>query len=364
MATPVRILLVGFGRVGQAFARLLHEKHAQVANQFGLDLQLAGIASSRATWTPGRGKATLTAVLSHMQEGQGLDTLPGVTAGWDGARAIQSLAADILVEATVGGLADGEPCATHLRLALAQGWHAAVASKGALVRQYRELRELARRSNARLRFGAATAAALPTVDFAEFCLAGGSITRIEGILNGTCNFILTEMAHGRLTFEEALQAARARGIAEPDSRLDVEGLDTAAKLVLIANALWDADLRLDDVRVSSITGLRPADMIEAARAGGSLKLLGALWWEKAAGAGEPPRLHASVAPSALPPDHPLARVDGAEKGAVFETDTFGRLAIAGGASSPRGAAAALLRDVIHLARPTLADERRPRQGDR
>jgi homoserine dehydrogenase len=250
----------------------------------------------------------------------------------------------VMLEATTTDLEAGEPAATHLHLALEKGMHVAAASKGALISRSAELGALARTRGVQLRIGAATAAALPTVDFAEFCLAGAEIVRIEGIFNGTSNYVLTRMQADGSDYAEALRAARAKGIAEADPTLDVEGWDTAAKLVLIANALWgDAELQLGDVAVRGITQLDPEALKKAGRSGAVVRLIGSLWWEAQA-------LHATVEPRALGSDHPLAHVDGAEKGATFVTDTMDRLTVVGGRSSPTGAAAALLRDVINLMR--------------
>jgi homoserine dehydrogenase len=241
-----------------------------------------------------------------------------------------------------GSLADGEPSRTHLRLALGRGWHAVTATKVGLVRHYAELQNLARDARVQLRFGAATAAALPTVDFAASGLRGATVERFEGILNGTSNFILSQMSGGRMAYADALAEAQRRGIAEPDPRLDVEGWDTACKLVLIANATWDAGLSLEDVNVTGIQPVTPEWLTQADRHGQVVKLIGSL--ERRGG-----QVIAEVGPRELGFDHPLAHVNGTEKGATFRTDTLGVLTVTGGKSDPRGAAAALLRDILHIA---------------
>lgn len=330
------------GKVGQAFATLVVQRRAILAQRYGVDLQLEGIASSNALWQAKKGPPIET-LLDHLRGTGGWRELPGVEAGSNGSHAIAVIEAEVLVDASIGRLSDGEPSHSHIRAALERGWHVVAASKGALVRHYPALRTLAVEQNARLRFGGATAAALPTVDLVEHCLAGANVLGMEGILNGTSNFILSQMADGALSFDEALHVAQERGIAEPDPRLDVEGWDTAAKLVLIGNAVWDVDLTLEAVSVRGIADLTREDMARAAQNGEVLKLVGDLRQHE--GRGE-----ACVEPRALPADHPLAHVHGAEKGAVFFTDTMDRIAVTGGKSDPVGAAAALLRDVLHVCR--------------
>jgi homoserine dehydrogenase len=310
--------------------------------RYELDLELVGIATARAAWLSSDGQS-VPSLLAQLHRRRAFHELDSVRPGWDSARTIAAVEADVLVEATPTNFQDGEPAASLLRLALARGWSAAAASKGALVQHYAELRDLARDSGGHLRFGAATAAALPTVDLARYCLAGASITRVEGILNGTTNFILTMMADHGVSFAAALQQAQARGIAESDPTLDIDGWDTAGKLVLIANAVWDAGLRLDQVSVRGIRQVTAAEIRHAAGYRRVLKLIGSLWWE-----GD--QLRASVELRSLSAEHPLAHVNGAEKGTVFFTDTMDRVAVLGGVSDPVGAAAALLRDVIHLAK--------------
>ena len=220
----------------------------------------------------------------------------------------------------------------------------ATAGKGALVAAFRRLRTLAAERGLELRFSGATAAALPTLDVGLVSLAGATIEGIQGILNGTSNYILTKMAEG-LTYESALQEAQRWGIAEPDPSMDVGGWDSAAKLLLIANACLDADHGLDDVRVTGIDGLPPGFAGQAAAESRSVKLLATA---SPAKSGKGWRLE--VRPSLLDATHPLFHVSGTEKGITFATDTMGPVTLTGGRSNPRGAAAALLKDLINIYR--------------
>lgn len=236
---------------------------------------------------------------------------------------------------------DGEPGMTHLRTALASGIHVATAAKGPLVLKYRELKELAEKSKAKLMISAATAAALPTLDVGLSCLAGTEVLAAEGILNGTTNYILTRMTEDGAPYGEALAEAQRLGVAEPDPSLDVEGRDTANKILLIANEVFQAGLSLKDIPVEGITRVTPAEITKARNDQKVIKLIGKV--EKKNG-----RVVASVAPMALPLQHPLASVRGTEKAISYVTDTMDRVTVSGGKSNPVGAAAALLKDIIRI----------------
>jgi homoserine dehydrogenase len=230
---------------------------------------------------------------------------------------------------------------THIQTALTHGRHVVTAAKGPLVLRYKELKALAEKSKVKLMISAATAAALPTLDVGLSCLAGTEVLSAEGILNGTTNYILTRMHEDGSPYGEALEEAQKMGVAEPDPSLDVEGRDTANKILLIANEVFQASISLQDVAVEGITKVTLQDIERAKEEGKVIKLIGKV--EKKDG-----RILASVAPMALPANHPLAGVRGTEKAISYLTDTMDRVTVSGGKSNPLGAAAALLKDIIRI----------------
>jgi homoserine dehydrogenase len=291
------VLLAGPGRVGSAFLELAGRRS---------DLVVAGVVGSRA---------------------------PSL------AQLLEAEAWDVVADATPTDLQSGGPALEHARLALGRGIHFATAAKGPLVRGFQELAALAREHGAGFRFSAASGAGLPTVDTVEFALAGSPVERVEGVLNGTSNYVLDRMAAG-VELQPALAEARALGIADGDGGQDVSGADTAAKLVAIANAVWGDAPGLEEVAVEGIQALPPAAVREAAAAGGAYRLVGT-----ACAGGK-----ARVAPRCLDARHPLAAVHGADKAITIWTETMGALTLLGGKSDPRAAGAALLRDVLLLLR--------------
>jgi homoserine dehydrogenase len=248
----------------------------------------------------------------------------------------------VLVDCTVSSFKTGEPGLGFLNKSLEYGWHVAAAGKGGLVFDFKNLMNKARAKGLKIKFSGATAAALPTLDVGLYSLAGAEILAIEGILNGTTNYILTRMDQG-LGYEAALSEARQKGIAEPDPSMDVEGWDTAAKILLISNALVGTAFSLGDIKVEGITNISPEFLQEAKKEGKAVKLLGKLLKQGN-------QFHAEVRVCPLEPGHPLFCVSGTNKGITYLTDTMGSITVIGGKSDPRGAAAALLKDILNIYR--------------
>ncbi len=335
----VNIVIAGFGRVGRAFARIIADKGDLCRDRYGLDL------------VPRAALKSDGGILS--EDRLPLETLLAVPTGglresvlWRGglrfADIIENMEPGVLVECTPTDLKTGEPGLSHITAALENGWHVAAASKGALVLKFPELEELARKWGVRLMASGAAAAALPTLDVGIRSLAGAEVLGIEGILNGTTNYILTKMEEG-VTYAQALAEAQSRGIAEPDPTMDVDGWDTAAKLVIISNSVMRTGFRLDDVAVSGIRDL-PAHLgPKAAEAGRALRLMGKCSKDDDS---HPWRLDVGLA--LLDEGHPLFGVRGTNKGVSFYTDTMGPVTVVGGRSDPGGTGAALLKDIINI----------------
>ncbi|MDX9871558.1 MAG: homoserine dehydrogenase [Clostridia bacterium] len=335
-----RIILCGLGNVGKTFLRLVAEREKDVAAKYGLRLEvgcvvdLGGAALSK-------GALPLGAFLNYIQAGGKLENFqdygqPGLT----GVEALKKNDFDILVETTPTNLKNGEPAASFVTAAIEKGMDVVSANKGPFVLYFEHLQELAKAHHSNLYISAATGAALPSLDVGRFSTAGADITAIEGILNGTTNFILTKMSLEKCSYQDALKEAQAMGIAETDPTLDVEGYDTRNKLILLSNTLLGTKYGLADVPVTGITQITPADIERTAQEGKVLKLVANAEIKDG-------QVSLSVQPRALGQNHPLAGIHYSEKGVTYTTDTMGQITVFGGKSSPVGAAAALLKDIIH-----------------
>ncbi len=337
----MNIVLMGYGRVGEAFVRLLQDKKDTCQKRYSLRLCLSAVFTRGGGLflAPNERNRNLLSVLDQ-------ETRPEKSSHWRPdltlKEALMAVDPGVWVDCTPSSLKDGEPALSFTHQALDAGWHVVTANKGPLAVDFLGLWKKARFNQLFLGMSGATAAALPALDVAQRALAGTEILGIEGILNGTTNYILTRMAEG-MDYALALKNAQQKGIAEPDPSKDVEGWDTAAKILIITNALFRTGYTLANVRVEGISQISPDLFLEAYMAGKSIKLLGRMVLNSGK-----PQLETKVA--LLEPSHPLFGVDEAQKGITFFTDTMDMVTVTGGKSDPRGAAAALLKDIINISR--------------
>jgi homoserine dehydrogenase len=338
----MRIALIGFGGVGRAFVKLLHDKREFLAAQ-GLYINLNYVInSSGGVYNPSG--IDCKDLLNFTEKGQRLCEYPGGgNRDINLQRLISNKDVDVLVEVTPTNKETGEPGLTHIVKALENKIHVVTANKGPILLAYRKLNNLAVRNNVQLCAGCTTGGALPSINAGIFDLAGSSILSIEGILNGTTNFILEEMEKNSIAYSDALKKAQQMGIAETDPALDVEGWDTAVKLLILTNILMVQDKTLDDIQVEGITGVKPEYIAEAKKEDKALKLIG-----KAARTKEGVELKVSL--EKIDRTHPLYGVNGTNKAVRYVSDTLGDLTVMGGASGTTPAAASLLRDILNLHR--------------
>ena len=306
--------LFGLGRVGRAFLELLQERKTQVA--------LVAAVDSRGALT---GELDPETVLNNKRQG-----LP--PAGTEGTSATAESRPDVVVDLTSCDFATGEPARSIIQDGVDAGAHVVTANKAPLARHWDDLHASVRASGVALRYAAACGAALPVIAVASSLRRSDHICSVEGVLTGTAAYVLNEMRAG-VAFEDAVRCAQQQGIAEPDPSIDMQGWDSAAKLVILANTLWPAHLSLSSVSVTGVAAARehPSDsvthLISTATFDGS-------------------QVTAEVRPEKLPGGHPLSTLAGSDKGVVFTGPSIGRVVLTGGRSHPRGAAAAAFGDML------------------
>ncbi|HSZ69329.1 MAG TPA: homoserine dehydrogenase [Solirubrobacteraceae bacterium] len=300
-AEPLRVGLLGHGTVGAAFAELLAERAAEIERFNGR-------------------RPVITGVLTRSR-GDFAEVLAG---------------ADLVVE-LMGGT---EPARAYLLAAMRAGKDVVSANKQLLSQHGEELFEVAREHDVRLRFEAAVAGAVPIVRLLEESLAATPIERIHGIVNGTTNFILSEMARGS-DYAQALAEAQRLGYAEADPSDDVSGRDAAAKMAILARLAFGAPVRLEDVRYEGIENLRGDDLQYARELGLGLKLIGTA--ERREGG-----LSVRVHPAFLYSGHPLSSVSGPFNAVTVESEAVTEITMSGpGAGGPQ-TASAVLGDVVSV----------------
>jgi homoserine dehydrogenase len=295
-----RVGLLGHGTVGAAFAQLLPEHAARIASVTGLRPAISGVLT--------RTTGSFEEILER---------------------------SDLIIE-LIGGL---EPAREYVLRAMRAHRHVVTANKQLLSHHGEELWDVARREGVQLRFEGAVAGVVPVIRVLQESLAGARIDRVHGIVNGTTNFILTEMARTGMTFAQALVEAQRLGYAEADPAEDVDGRDAAAKMAILARLAFDTPVRLDQVRYEGIEQIQPDDLEYARELGLGLKLIGT-----AERIGE--ALSVRVHPAFLYPGHPLASVGGPFNAVTVESPAITEITMSGpGAGGPQ-TASAVLGDVI------------------
>ncbi|MEW6566913.1 MAG: homoserine dehydrogenase [Chloroflexota bacterium] len=326
------LALLGVGHVGQALARLLQHKSGELLADYRIEWRLTGVASRRLGW---------------LANPDGLDPWPllqggGLTSGTtrcENLRAwFEASGADVLFEMTALNAETGQPAIDHLRATLERGMHAITANKGPIVHAYHELRDLARARDRRFLFESTVMDGAPVFSLFRETLPAARVLRFRGVLNSTTNFILTEIETGR-SFEGAVRAAQAIGIAETDPSADIDGWDAAVKVRALATVLMDRPLKPGQVKRQGIRGLSEPQ-VRAARAEGRPFKLVCRAEHTADG------VAASVRPEQVPADDPLASVSGTSSLVHFELDVLPGLTIIEHNPGPETTAYGLLADFL------------------
>jgi homoserine dehydrogenase len=340
MTREIRMTLIGLGNVGRSFLRILETKHERIRKEYGLSFRLVGVADSSGVAVNPRGY-DLAATLSAKESGLPVRRLAGY---WPHMEPGDILAADfdcdLLLDASPVNLTTGQPGLGAVRMALRQGVNVVLANKAPLVLAFPELRRLAKESGAGLAYSATVCGALPVINIGRRDLIAAEIQSVRGIFNSTSNYMLDAMSDGQ-SYADALAEAQARGLAETDPSLDVEGWDTANKLVIIANSILGVEATLGDVAVEGITDVSAEDLHTARKGGQVIKLVATAERD---GEGYVFR----VAPTPLPEGEFLAQCRGWEMGIEFVSDLYGHMFFKDREGNPIPTAAAMLRDAVNL----------------
>ena len=248
----VKVSLVGYGIVGHGVVDALSRKKA-VLRDMGLNLKLVSVTDHTGTVLSEDG-VDASKILGER-------TLENVaTSGMKGKEAISAIDSELVIEVTPTNIVHGQPGLGHMEAALSSGKHVVTSNKGPLVVSYSHLKKLAEDNGVMLKFEATVGGTMPLISLVERTLVGNCISGIQGIFNGTCNYILTRMTEEGIPYTHALSEAQDLGIAEADPSYDVEGVDTAGKVVILANSLFNMDVKYSDVDVTGITGVKLGDM--------------------------------------------------------------------------------------------------------
>jgi homoserine dehydrogenase len=341
------LILIGYGHVARRFESLLAEQKDALARDYGFHARIVGIATRR-----------------HGCTLDGREVAPASTRAFlRAALAAHAAAARrrrlVVIETTTLDIERGEPAIAHVRAALAGGAHVVTANKGPVAFAYRALSRAAERADRRFLFEGAVMDGVPIFNLVRETLPAVRILGFRGVVNSTTNFILTAMEQGQ-RFDAALAEMQARGVAEADASLDVDGWDAAAKTAALANVLLGADITprgVDRQGIGPDTGRLAR---EARAAGRRMKLV-------ARADRDGRRVTARVSPESLPGEDLLAGLEGQQNALILKTDLLEEFAIVQRSGSLTQTAYALLSDLIAVARgvsPAPARRRSPGAGRR
>jgi homoserine dehydrogenase len=331
---PIGVAVLGLGNVGREVVRIIDESAADLAARIGAPLELRGVAVRRVDGGRGVPMQMLT------------DNVEDLVSRED---------VDIVVEV----MGPVEPARKAILTALEHGKSVVTANKALLAQSTGELAEAAERARVDLYFEAAVAGAIPVIRPLTQSLAGDTVVRVAGIVNGTTNYILSEMASTGADYASALVDASALGYAEADPTADVEGYDAAAKAAILASIAFHTRVTADDVYREGITKVSPADFDAARALGCTIKLLAIC--ERINDDGQQ-RVSARVYPALVPLEHPLATVNGAFNAVVVEAEAAGRLMFYGQGAGGNPTASAVMGDVVMAARNRVHGGRGPRES--
>jgi len=319
----IRVGIIGFGTVGSGLARTLFEQSDRLRQKTGASLRLARVADISISSLP--------------------EEYHDVVLSRDAGDIFNDPEIDIVVE-LIGGM---EPARTFLLTAIAKGKHVVTANKALLSVHGKEIFDAAAKNNVEVGYEASVGGGIPIIKALKEGLVANRINYIKGIMNGTANYILSQMTDRGLPFAEVLKKAQELGFAEADPTYDVEGIDTAHKLAILMTIAYGLDVRLDDINVEGISSIEPIDIEYARKFGYRIKLL-------AISRNHGDNIEARVHPTMVPESHMLASISGAFNGILINGDTVGDVLLYGAGAGMMPTGSAVAADVVDISRNILA----------
>ena len=331
----MRIILIGYGIVGQSFTKLLLSKLVDLSNLYGMKPRIVACVDNKGSAIDTSGLDIQRLIEIKKNKGTVGEYYSNKTSRLEPLQIIENIDAEIVLELTPTNLTDGEPGLSHITSAMKYGKNVITVNKGPLSVAFSSLIELANYNGIMFKFSGTVGGGTPILEFAKRCLKGDRIVSFKGILNGTTNFILSKMEEG-LTFKNALKDAQIKGYAETVPSLDIDGFDAAAKLVIMANWLMGMKVALEDVDRNGITKVKTQEVTKAIKKGNAIKLIASC---------ENKRL--VVKPMEVSKLDPIC-VNGTLNSVTFSLEYAGNQTIIGRGAGGIETASAVLRDMIEI----------------
>jgi len=329
----LRIILCGFGVVGQSLVKLFESRSEDLYAKYGLKPRVVGVFDSKGSAVNLSG-LELNRLIEVKKKFGTVKNYADTKNTISGIDMLKNVEADVLIETTASNYKDAEPGMTHIITAMKKGMHVISVNKGPLALAFPSLMELATYNQVMFKFSGTVGGGTPILDYAKNSLSGERITSFAGILNGTTNYILTNMATGT-SYEEALKDAQDKGYVEADEALDLDGLDAAAKLVILANWIMGMKVTLPDIDCTGIRKVTTEDIKKAAKKNCAIKLIASCNKELIVG------------PKEVPDDDPLC-VNGTLNAIAFTSEHSGTQTIIGRGAGGMETASSILRDLLDI----------------
>lgn len=331
----MRLIMIGFGTVGQNLARIIDLRKNELLNHFGLNPRIVAIVDTGGAAIDPTGLDIKNALATKQTKGSVAEDPEHGRHSLDAMQVIEGVDAEVVLEMTPTKISDGEPGLSHIRAALRNRKHVVTTNKAPLAMAMPSLIEMASYNEVQLKFSGTVGGGTPILSFASKCLNGNTIIALTGILNGTTNYILTRMAESDSSMDTALKEAQASGYAEDDPSYDLDGVDTACKLVILANSVMGRQCSIGDVEIKGIREVNREDTGEAKKNSCRLKLVGTIADE------------IRVEPQRIPRTSPLC-VDGTLNAVSFKTELMSDITIVGKGAGGVETATAVLRDIVDV----------------
>ncbi|MHA1975256.1 MAG: homoserine dehydrogenase [Candidatus Hodarchaeales archaeon] len=325
-----RIAFIGFGVVGQGLAEILAEQKKELSERYGFNFQVVAISDTMKGSVYDKNGLDLPKILDIVKATGKIDEYPEGIKGWDSQKTITETNANLIVEVS---WTDAIQCYKHI----------VMTNKGPIALAVRELLEKAKNHGVQMRFEGTVLSGTPAINLGLNNLAGVQISKVAGIVNGTTNYILTEMEKG-LDYASALKQAQELGYAEADPTADVEGYDALGKIVILANVVMHANLTKEEVNCLGISKITSQDIEAAKQEGKRWKLIASAEIQTDGS------VKASVQPEKLPLEHPLAAVSGPTNALTYTTKHLGDVTIIGPGAGRAATGYALLTDILDIHR--------------
>lgn len=338
-----KLAFIGFGTVGQGFTEILLKKKETLSKKYDFQWSVVAISDINKGSVYDEKGLDMKTVLKLVKKGKKLDDYPKGIKGLNSIDTIKKTNSNTIIEVTYTDIKTGEPALTHIKTALNAGKNVVSTNKGPVIKEVNNLLNLAKKKKVKFCFEGVVLAGTPAINLAKFTLAGNKIKGFKGILNGTTNYILTQMGEG-MSYDDALKKAQELGYAEANPTADVEGFDAMGKVVILTNVVLEKNISTNDVERKGIKGITKNDIETAKVEGKRWKLIGSAEIQSDG------LVKAKICPEKLPLSDPLAGVSGATNALTYYTDELGAVTIVGPGAGRRETGFALLIDLLEINR--------------